>query len=148
MRGVIGKVIAFGLVALGCIGAGVLTLMGSHAYNDYFNFWLGWGLIGFGLLVGGLGTLMVGLILIDERNRRRRAELHITPRPGPLGPAPPWGMSDIGRPGNIVQVSDALPRGGGGPRVMSVSVTHIDVPIVIGFLLIWTLVALVLMAPR
>jgi len=58
-------------------------------------------------------------------------------------------MGDIGRPGSGVrEVGGAAPRGGGGPRLMSVTLSNVDGPVVIGALLVWTLVFLVLLAPR
>lgn len=149
VREIVGKSLAFGLVALACVGGGALAYYGPHAYNDYFNTVLAAVLVLMGLGAGGIGTLIIGGIVLDARARERARRLHITPRPGPLGPPPPWGMGDIGRPGMAVkEVGGSAPQGGGGPRVMSVAVSSLDVPLVIGAMLAWTVAALVLLAPR
>ena len=147
VREILGKSIAFGLVAAACIGGGALAYYGPHAYNDYFNTGLALVLVLMGLGAGGLGTLIILGVIAEARKRERESRLHVTPRPGPLGPPPPWGMGDIGRPG-VREVGGTAPRGGGGPRLMSVALSNVDAPIVIGALLVWTVVFLVLLAPR
>jgi hypothetical protein len=141
VREIIGKSVAFGVVSLSCILGAVLVFYGPHAYNDYFNIPLGILLALMGLGVGAAGVFIIGGIVADARMRRREQELHITPRPGPLGPPPPWGMGDVGRP-------PAERGGGGAPRVMSVAVSNLDAPLLIGFLLLWTLVFCIWLAPR
>ena len=149
LREILGKALGFGFVALACIGGGLLALYGPHAYNDYFNAVLGYGLILIGLGVGALGTLLVAFIIRDSRERAREHEVHVTPRPGPLAPPPPWGMGDVGRPGvRHVGEPESAPRGGGGPRVMSVAVSNIDAPLLLGVLLLWTVGFLIWLAPR
>lgn len=149
-REIIGKSTAFGLIALACIGGGVLAFYGPHAYNDYFNTLLGVILVLIGLGVGGMGTLIILGIVAEARAEERETRLEVTPRPGPLGPPPPWGMGDVGRPGSggVREVGGAQPTGGGGPRLMSVKVSSLDAPVVIGLLLVWSVVALILWAPR
>jgi hypothetical protein len=58
-------------------------------------------------------------------------------------------MGDVGRPGSgVVKMEATRPRGGGGPRVMSVRLSNLDAPIVIGVLLVWTIGMLIWLAPR
>ena len=99
LREIIGKLIGFGLVAAALAGGGILVLYGSHAYNDYLNAVLGWGLIGLGVITAGYGAFGIAAILYDARVTHKEEEVHITPRGAPPGPPPPWGMGDIGRPG-------------------------------------------------
>jgi hypothetical protein len=59
-------------------------------------------------------------------------------------------MGDIGRPGGgggVAHVGE-VPRGGGSVRLMSVSVRNWDGPLLIGVLIVWTVVALLIAAPR
>jgi hypothetical protein len=93
--------------------------------------------------------VIVGVIL-DARAREREERLHVTPRTGPPAPPPAWGMGDIGRPGaggGVAHVSES-PRGGGSVRLMSVTVRNWDGPLLIGALMVWTVVALLIAAPR
>jgi hypothetical protein len=145
VREIIGKSLAFGLVSLGCFLGAALVLYGPHAYNDYFNIPLAVLLVLMGLGAAGGGVAVIAGIIIDARIRRREQRLHVTPRPGPLGPPPPWGMGDVGRP-----PSERGGGGGGGgsPRLMSVAVSNLDAPLLIGFLLIWTLAFCIWLAPR
>ncbi|MBV9101656.1 MAG: hypothetical protein JOZ46_11805 [Candidatus Dormibacteraeota bacterium] len=147
VREIAGKTVGFGLVAAALIVGGILVLLGSHAYNDYLNAILGWGLIGFGIVTGGYGTMLIGLIVYDARLRRQEEQIHITPRGAPPAPPPPWGMGDIGRPDRAVAVTDVSVRGGGGPRLMSVAVSNIDGPMLIAGLLAWTVLMLIFFAP-
>jgi hypothetical protein len=144
---IIGKSIGFGLVAAACIGGGFLAFYGPHAYNDYFNTPLALLLILLGLGIGGLGTFLIVGIIVDARLRQKEEALHISPRPGPLAPPPPWGMADVGRPGAGV-VKDGQPRGGGGARVMSVALSNLDAPILVAVLIIWTIGFCIWLAPR
>ena len=148
-REIAGKLLGFGATALALIAGGILVLVGPHAYNDYLNTALGVILILFGLAAGGFGTMVILGVILDAREREREASLHVTPRSGPPAPPPPWGMGDIGRPGGggVATVGDA-PRGGGSVRVMSVSVRNWDGPLLVGALLAWTVVALIIAAPR
>jgi hypothetical protein len=148
-RELAGKLVGFGLTAAALIAGGVLVLVGPHAYNDYLNVALGVILILFGLGAGGFGTIVIGGVILDARAREREERLHVTPRTGPAAPPPPWGMGDIGRPGSggVANVGDG-PRGGGSVRVMSVSVRNLDGPLLIGALITWTVLALILFAPR
>ena len=147
-REIAGKTVGFGLVSLALIVGGILVLLGSHAYNDYLNGILGWGLIGLGLLTGGYGSFLIGAIIYDARLRQREEQVHVTPRGGPPAPPPPWGMGDIGRPGGIVHFTDVSQRRGGGvPRVVGVTVSNIDGPLLIAGLLAWTILTLILFAP-
>jgi hypothetical protein len=150
LREIIGKSIGFGLVSLACIAGGFFVFYGSHPYNDYINTYLPFFLWLLGLGIGGLGTLLILGIVADARARRKEEELHITPRPGPLGPPPPWGMGDIGRPGGgVVKMGEhPRPTGGGVVRVVSSRVSNLDAPLLIGLLLVWTLVMLIWLAPR
>ncbi len=150
LREIIGKATAFGFVSVACIAGGFFAFYGSHAYNDYVNTYLPWFLWLVGLGIGGIGTLMVLGIIADARQRRKEEELHVTPRPGPLGPPPPWGMGDVGRPGSgVVKMGEhPAPRGGGVVRVMSSRASNLDAPLLIGVLLVWTLGMLIWLAPR
>jgi hypothetical protein len=149
LREIIGKATGFGLVSLACIAGGFFAYYGAHPYNDYVNTYLPWVLWLMGLGIGGLGTLMILGIIADARARRREDELHITPRPGPLGPPPPWGMGDVGRPGSgVVKMTEAPRIGGGGPRVVGAHLSNIDAPILIGLLIVWTIGMLIWLAPR
>jgi hypothetical protein len=104
---ILGKTISYLLVAAALIVGGVLVLGGSHAYNDYLNGILGWGLIVFGVGTAGLGAFFVGSILYEERLERQDEIVHVTPRGAPPAPPPPWGMGDVGRPGaGVVHVGD------------------------------------------
>ena len=96
------------------------------------------------------GVFLIGGILYEEKLRRRDEQVHITPRGGPPAPPPPWGMADVGKPsGGVVRVGDAAAaQGGGSPRVMSVVVSNLDAPMLIIGLLAWTVITLVLFAPR
>jgi hypothetical protein len=145
VREIIGKSLGFGIVSLSCILGAVLVFYGPHAYNAYFNIPLGIGLILIGLAVGAGGVIIIAGIIADARARQREGRLHITPRPGPAGPPPAWGMGDVGRPPAERSGSGG---GGGSPRLMSVAVSNIDGPIVIGFLLLWTLVACIIGATK
>ena len=149
VREIVAKVLGFGITALALIAGGLLVLLGPHAYNDYLNVALGVILILFGLAAGGFGTAVILGVVLDARARARDEALHVTPRSGPPAPPPPWGMGDIGRPGagSVAHVG-AEPRGGGSVRVMSVSLRNWDAPLLIGVLLAWTIVALLIAAPR
>lgn len=149
IRELAGKVLGFGLTALALIAGGILVLVGPHAYNDYLNVALGVILILLGLGAGGFGTMVIAGVLLDERARRREESLHVTPRSGPPAAPPPWGMGDIGRPGSggVAKVGDG-PRGGGTVRVMSVVASNWDGPLLIAGLIAWTVVALIIAAPR
>ncbi|MFN2582666.1 MAG: hypothetical protein ABR498_08005 [Candidatus Dormibacteria bacterium] len=145
-REIIGKSVGFGLTAAALAAGGVLALLGAHAYNDYLNAILGWGLIGLALITAGYGAFAILAIIYDARLSKEEAEVHITPRGAPPSPPPPWGMGDIGRPGGgVVHVS--APRGGGAPRLMSVRVSNLDGAVFIVGLLAWTIVTLVFFAP-
>jgi hypothetical protein len=145
VREIIGKSLGFGIVSLSCILGAVLVFYGPHAYNAYFNIPLGIGLALIGLGVGAAGVIIIAGIIADARARQREERLHITPRPGPAGPPPAWGMGDVGRPPAERGGSGG---GGGSPRLMSVAASNLDGPIVIGFLLLWTLVACIIVASR
>lgn len=147
-RELAGKVIGFGITALALIAGGLLVLFGPHAYNDYLNVALAVLLILLGLAAGGFGTMVILGVLLDERAREREERLHVTPRSGPPAPPPAWGMGDIGRPGGgVAQVSEG-PRGGGSVRVMGVTARTWDGPLLIGVLIVWTVVALLIAAPK
>src|SRR5579863_7746829 len=151
VREIVGKTIGFGLVAAALIVGGVLDLLGGHVYNDYLNTALGIILIAMGLATGGLGTFLIAGILYEEKLHRQEEQVHITPRGTPLAPPPPWGMADVGKPPGVVRVGDAATSpssGGGSPRVMSVVVSNLDAPMLIVGLLAWTILTLVLFAPR
>jgi hypothetical protein len=149
LREIIGKATGFGLVSLACIAGGFFAYYGPHSYNDYVNTYLPWVLWLAGLGIGGLGALLILGIVADARARREEEALHVTPRPGPLGPPPPWGMGDVGRPGSgVVKMSDRPRTGGGGPRVMSVHLSRLDAPLLLGLLVVWTVAMLIWLAPR
>jgi hypothetical protein len=148
-REIAGKVIGFGLTAIALIGGGILVLIGPHAYNDYLNVALGVILILFGLAAGGFGAMVIAGVIVDERARLREERLHVTPRSGPPAPPPAWGMGDIGRPGagGVAQVGEP-PRGGGTVSLVSVVARNWDGPLLIVGLIAWTIVALLIAAPR
>jgi hypothetical protein len=149
-REIAGKTLGFGITALALIAGGLLVLLGPHAYNDYLNVALGVILILFGLGAGGFGIMVIGGVILDTRAREREERLHVTPRSGPAAPPPAWGMGDIGRPGaggGVAHVGDA-PRGGGTVRLVSVSIRNWDGPLLIVGLIVWTVVALLIAAPR
>jgi hypothetical protein len=148
-REIAGKVIGFGLTAIALIGGGILVLIGPHAYNDYLNVALGVILILFGLGAGGFGTMVIAGVVLDERARLREERLHVTPRSGPPAPPPAWGMGDIGRPGagGVAHVGEP-PRGGGTVSLVSVVARNWDGPLLIVGLIAWTIVALLIAAPR
>jgi hypothetical protein len=150
VREIAGKTVGFGLVAAALIVGGILDLLGGHVYNDYLNTALGIILILMGLATGGLGTALIAGILYEEKLHRQDAQVHITPRGTPLAPPPPWGMADVGKPPGVVRVGDAATSSGGGgsPRVMAVVVSNLDAPMLIVGLLAWTILTLVLFAPR
>jgi hypothetical protein len=148
MGEIAGKTIGFLLVVGALVAGGVLVLIGAHAYNDYLNSILGWGLIGLAVVTAGVGAFIVAGIVYDARLREQEAKVHVTPRGGPPAPPPPWGMGDVGRPGTgVVRVGETGPRGGGAPRVMSVAVSNFDGPLLILGLLAWTAIALIFFAP-
>jgi hypothetical protein len=149
-REIAGKTIGFGITAVALIAGGILVLLGPHAYNDYLNVALGVILILIGLGAGGFGTMVIAGVVLDARAREREESLHVTPRSGPLAPPPAWGMGDVGRPGaggGVAHVGDA-PRGGGTVRLMSVTASNWDAPLLIAALVVWTVVALLIAAPR
>jgi hypothetical protein len=148
-REIAAKVIGFGLTAIALIGGGILVLIGPHAYNDYLNVALGVILILFGLAAGGFGTMVIAGVILDERARLREERLHVTPRSGPPAPPPAWGMGDIGRPGagGVAHVGEP-PRGGGTVSLVSVVARNWDGPLLIVGLIAWTIVALLIAAPR
>jgi hypothetical protein len=150
LREIIGKSVGFGLVSLACIAGGFFAYYGPHDYNDYVNIYLPWVLWITGLGIGGLGALLIGGIIADARARKREEELHVAQRPGPLGPPPPWGMGDVGRPGSGVVKMSEHPRivGGGVPRMMTVRLSNLDAPLLIGLLVVWTVGMLIWLAPR
>jgi hypothetical protein len=148
-REIASKVVGFGLTAIALIGGGILVLIGPHAYNDYLNVALGVILILFGLGAGGFGTMVIAGVVLDERARVREERLHVTPRSGPPAPPPPWGMGDIGRPGagGVAHVGES-PRDGGAVSLVSVVTRNWDAPLLIAALITWTIVALLIAAPR
>lgn len=147
VREIIGKSLGFGFVALCCILGAVLIFYGPHAYNDYFNVPLGIVMALFGIGTAGAGVVIIGGIVADARAKQREDRLRVTPRPGPAGPPPAWGMGDIGRP-PAERGGGSGGAGGGSPRLMSVAVSSIDGPLLVGFLLIWTAVACIIGATR
>jgi hypothetical protein len=151
-RELLAKTVAFVVAAGSCIAAGVLVLTGPHAYNDYFNTGTGWGLIVFGVGIGGIGAVVIAGILVDARIQQRERRLRVTPRPGPLEAPPAWGMGDVGRIDKIMaadaDIARGPHRGGGSVRVMSASMIHWDVPLVIGAAFIWTALMTLWLAPH
>jgi len=150
LREIIGKATAFGLVSLACIGGGFFAFYGSRQYNDYVSIYLPWFLWIVGVGIGGLGALLVLGIVADAKRKQREDSLHITPRPGPLGPPPPWGMGDVGRPGSgVVKMGEhPWPAGGGMVRVVTARASSLDAFLLVGIALVWTLGMLIWLAPR
>ena len=147
LRELISKTVGFTLVAAALAGGGILVLYGNHAYNDYLNAILGWGLIGLGVITAGYGAFAVGAILYDARVTEEEQEVHVTPREGAPGPPPAWGMGDIGRPGGGV-AHMVRHQGGGSPRLVSASMSSVDAVMLIAGLLAWTVLTLVFFAPH
>lgn len=152
VREIVGKSLGFALVVAGCVAGGFFALYGPHASNDYLDFPLAVVLFLAAAGIAGLGTIIVTGIVVEARERMREERLHVTPRPGPLGPPPPWGMGDIGRPDRPgVQRFEAVAtgaRGRGGVRVVGVTLRHIDAPLLVGVLLLWTIGFCIWLAPR
>lgn len=153
IREMVGKFWVFGLVSAGIIGGGFLVWYGPHPSNDVSLFfsifdstfiaialWLT------GLGVAGFGALTILLELREAQVEKKEDSLHVAPRPGPLGPPPPWGMADVGRVGGAVKEVGGARAGGGGPKLMSVATSNVDAPLIIGLLFVATIVALVLKA--
>ena len=152
IRELVGKSFGFGLVALAIIGGGFLVQYGPHPSNDVSLFYsifdstfLAAGLWLIGAGVAGFGALTILVELRESRVEKKEESVHVTPRPGPFGPPPPWGMGDVGRVGGAVKEVGGG-RGGGGPKLMSVATSNLDAPLVIGLLFVVTIVALVLKA--
>jgi hypothetical protein len=152
-REILAKTWVFGLVSVAIIGGGFLVEYGPHPSNDVSLFFsifdstflaIGFWLAGLG--VAGFGALTVLVELRESKVEKREEAVHITPRPGPFGPPPPWGMGDIGRVGGAVKEVGGRARGGGGPKLMSVATSTLDAPLIIGLLFVVTIVALVLKA--
>ncbi len=61
---------------------------------------------------------------------------------------PAWGMGEAGEPGGGVVTVGDRPRAGGSPRPVGFSVSHLDVPLIIVGLLLWTAVLLIFFAPH
>jgi hypothetical protein len=144
LRELIGKVLAFGISAGLFVVCGFLVLTGAHAADDYLNKVLGLTLLGLGAITAGFGVLSIGGIIYEERAKRAETALRVTPRAGEPGPPPAWGMGNVGR----VEVGTDAAPGKGGTRVMSVAVNNLDAPLMVTFLLAWTLVALLLFSPK
>jgi len=127
------------------VACGILVFQGggAHAANDYINKALGFTLIGLGILTAGFGAFSFAGIYYEERMRRRDEQLRVTPRQGTPSTPPAWGMGNVGR----IQVSEKS-VGKGGTRAMSVAVNNLDAPIFVVALLVWTVVAVILFAPK
>jgi hypothetical protein len=139
------KTVGFGLVTLTLVVVGIVLITGTYAANEGVqNQVVGWALIAFGAGVGLMGLLFIAVGFRDARLRREEHTLHITPRNGPPAPPPAWGMGDVGRPGSgIVAVGGADVRGGGTAKMVGLRISNLDVPLVLGYLLVWTFVGLV-----
>lgn len=148
LREIVAKATAFGLTAAALFAGGILVLLGPHAYNDYLNTALGVLLILLGLATGGMGTVVIVGVIAVSRARAREESLHVTPRSGPPAPPPAWGMGDIGRPGAVTGAPGEAGHGGGAVRVMSAVTRSWDAPLIVAALLAWTIVALLVAAPR
>ena len=141
---IIWKTAGFGLVALMLVVAGIFVIEGHHADNEGVqNIVVGWALILMGLGTGFIGLLFIAFSLRDARIRRQEQTLHITPRSGPPAPPPAWGMGDVGRPGSGIVSVGADVRGGGTVKMVGLRISNLDVPLGIGYLLVWTFVGLV-----
>lgn len=151
IREIVGKSLGFAVVVAACTAGGVLALYGPHASNDYLDVPLAVLLFLAAAGIGGMGTLLVAGIVLEARERMREERLHVTPRPGPLGPPPPWGMGDVGRP-DRPELGRLRPEGrgggGGGIRVMSVALQRYDAPLLVAVLLLWTIGFCLWLAPR
>lgn len=143
-RELFGKVIAFLVVAAAFGAAGWAVLYGPHAtMTGTINFGLGVGLMLLGLLTLVIGAFIIFGVIRDAKLQRRAHELHVTQRSGPPAPPPAWGMGDVGRPNSgMVQASGMHPMGGGAVRTVTFNVSNADVPLVIGYLMIWTVVGI------
>lgn len=158
MRQTIGQLLA-GLIVSGLLIAGGLLLLGQPtAGTDYVGPFVGKSLVGFGVLVL-LITLAITAFLAEDLRRTRAAErLVVTPRTGEPTPPPAWGMRTIGMTGVDLPHGSAIAskagdispllQGKGGVSIVSSASIAWDVPLVLGVLLVWTVVATLLFAPR
>ncbi len=148
VREILVKAIQFAVITAVIVGAGILVIAIPHGYRDnLMNLVLGGVIILTGGITGLFGAASVLRSILDARAKRREATLHVTPRNGPPTTPPPWGMGDVGRPG-VIKVDRSVGTPRGGVRVVGLPIRHLDVPLVVGGLLVWTLVALILLAPR
>ena len=149
-RELVGKLIAYIVVVAVSVGSGTVVLSGNHAYNDYLNGFLGLVLILVGVVAAIGGALSLAANYYEQREVARQHEVHLTPRSGPPAAPPAWNMSGVGRPENVVRVDrmEGLAVGSrGGIRVMDLPITHLDLPIVLGALMVWTVAALLIFGP-
>jgi hypothetical protein len=146
VRHLLGMIIALGVVAAANLTAGVLVLLGAHAGGDRLNGVRGWALIGVGVAIAGAGVWLILGVTVGPR--RRRNALRARARPGLPPPISAWGMGDDGdSDGTAIAVGDHS-RGGGTPRPVGFSVSHLDVPVLIIGLLLWTALFLIFFSPH
>ncbi|MGD0833062.1 MAG: hypothetical protein ABSA40_01385 [Candidatus Dormibacteria bacterium] len=143
VRDLIATAAALAVIAAAIVTAGILLLLavldgGAHVDG------VGWALIGVGVVIALAG---VGLLSVAVRSGRRQATRRDTAASAPSAAGiPVWGMGDAGEAGGGVVTVGA--RGGGSPRPVGFSVSHLDVPLIIVGLLLWTAVVLVFFAPH
>ncbi|HZB97767.1 MAG TPA: hypothetical protein VE219_04130, partial [Candidatus Sulfotelmatobacter sp.] len=133
LREIIGKTFAFGLVSVCLLAGAALGFVGPHPYIDFTFPYLTVVLVAvlalMGVGVAGLGVLSIAAIILDARMTQKEQEVHVTPRRGAPDVPPAWGMGEIGRPHVGEGGGQGSQQGGGATRVMSVSVSNIDGPI-------------------
>ncbi len=159
MRHTVYRFIGVLIVAALFVILGAIILAQPQAQADYIAQPLGWSIVIFGAVVLVVGWGMTIFLAYDAAQQSSRSRLIITPRPGEPAPPTPWGMEAIGRPGTEGSESEErihtpagpvqpLFQGKGGIHTVSVTVSSLDVPIVIGLLLIWTAIATLAFAPH
>jgi hypothetical protein len=152
LREKIGKLFSILVVAVVSIVAGAIVLAGTHAGNDYLNGALGWGLIGIGVIAAGVGAFLFIWMTLESRAIKAGQRVHLTPRDGEPAPPPAWNMSEVGKPGsgvvNVDRMTGVRMSGRGSVRTVGLSANQWDVPLVIGALILWTVVALIVLSGR
>lgn len=144
-RELVGTTAALALVVAASVTTGILLLLGVVARGNQVDAFWGWALIGVGAVVALAG---VGLAVSVSVRAARREDARGDTDSASSGTAiPDWGMGDRGEAaGRVVTVGERT-GGGGSPRPVGFSVSHLDVPLVIVGLLLWTALFLVLFAP-
>ncbi|MGC8461457.1 MAG: hypothetical protein ACP5OR_06415 [Candidatus Dormibacteria bacterium] len=159
MRHTVYRIIGVLIIAALFFVTGSIILSQPHAQSDFIAQPLGWSIIIFGAVVFVVGLGITAFLAYDTSQQKKRANLIVTPRPGDPAPPTPWGMEAIGRPDSAGTEEDEriyspigpvqpLFQGKGSIHTVSVTISSLDVPIVIGLLLIWTAIATLAFAPH